>query len=223
MFHTVYKTTNLTNGKYYIGVHSTVDANDSYLGSGPVLKQAIAKYGPECFNKEILEYCGTREEALTIEAALVTEALTLDTQCYNITIGGGAPPWYKGSNHPMYGTTRPEIRKRMQDINPARLPHVKAMHAETVMVMGADGCPMKIKKAVWDPAIHPQINKGMVVVKDADGIIYRVSKDDPRYISGELVHTTKGLVLTCPHCNKTGGNSLKRWHFNNCKLKGDSV
>ena len=24
--------------------------------------------------------------------------------------------------------------------------------------------------------------------------------------------------LTCPHCNKTGGNAgMKRWHFDNCK------
>lgn len=24
--------------------------------------------------------------------------------------------------------------------------------------------------------------------------------------------------ITCPHCNKTGGNSImKRWHFDNCK------
>jgi hypothetical protein len=34
--------------------------------------------------------------------------------------------------------------------------------------------------------------------------------------------TPKGKqeLLTCPHCNKTGGgNLIKRWHFNNCKLK----
>jgi hypothetical protein len=223
MFHTVYKTTNLTNGKFYIGVHSASAAVDSYLGSGPILKQAVAKYGVESFSKEILAYCDTREEALTIEASLVTEALTLDPQCYNITIGGGAPPRYEGSNHPMYGTIRPEIKKRMQDTNPARMPHVKAKHADTVMVHGPDGQPMKIKKEIWNPETHPQINKGMIVVKDSGGNIYRVSKEDPRYISGELVHTTKGRVLICPYCDKSGGNSMKRWHFNNCKLKGDSV
>jgi hypothetical protein len=28
--------------------------------------------------------------------------------------------------------------------------------------------------------------------------------------------------VTCPHCNKTGGNSLMvRYHFDNCKLKRD--
>jgi hypothetical protein len=27
-------------------------------------------------------------------------------------------------------------------------------------------------------------------------------------------------IISCPHCNKTGGSTLmKRWHFDNCKLK----
>jgi hypothetical protein len=26
-------------------------------------------------------------------------------------------------------------------------------------------------------------------------------------------------ILTCPHCEKTGGNAMKRWHFDNCKEK----
>lgn len=26
-------------------------------------------------------------------------------------------------------------------------------------------------------------------------------------------------ILTCPHCQKTGGNAMKRWHFDNCKGK----
>lgn len=24
-------------------------------------------------------------------------------------------------------------------------------------------------------------------------------------------------MLTCPHCQKTGGNAMKRWHFDNCQ------
>lgn len=43
--YTVYKTTNIINGKYYIGVHKTTNPNDSYLGSGKAIKEAIKKYG----------------------------------------------------------------------------------------------------------------------------------------------------------------------------------
>jgi len=38
-------------------------------------------------------------------------------------------------------------------------------------------------------------------------------------------HRNKGVkqeLLTCPHCNKSGGTTMYRWHFNNCKLKGDN-
>lgn len=44
----IYETTNLKNGKKYIGKHYG-ELNDSYLGSGTLLKKAIEKYGKESF------------------------------------------------------------------------------------------------------------------------------------------------------------------------------
>lgn len=54
MKYTIYKTTNIKNGKYYIGKHQTENENDSYLGSGIALKKAIKKFGKNSFIKEIL-------------------------------------------------------------------------------------------------------------------------------------------------------------------------
>lgn len=54
ILYTVYRTTNLLNGMFYIGVHKTTNPNDSYLGSGKRLRYAIKKYGVEAFEKEIL-------------------------------------------------------------------------------------------------------------------------------------------------------------------------
>lgn len=51
----VYKTTNLVNGKIYIGKDAKNDPK--YLGSGILLKQAIKKHGRSSFVKEVLEYC----------------------------------------------------------------------------------------------------------------------------------------------------------------------
>ena len=56
----IYLTTNLKNGKQYIGR----DANNkpSYLGGGKLIREAVKKYGKENFKKEILEYCNSDEE-----------------------------------------------------------------------------------------------------------------------------------------------------------------
>ena len=54
-FHYFYKITNLNNGKYYYGVHSTTDLYDGYSGSGILLKTAYKKYGIENFTKNIIK------------------------------------------------------------------------------------------------------------------------------------------------------------------------
>jgi hypothetical protein len=43
----IYKTTNIINGKYYVG--KDINNSESYLGSGVLLKRAIKKYGKENF------------------------------------------------------------------------------------------------------------------------------------------------------------------------------
>ena len=37
-------------------------------------------------------------------------------------------------------------------------------------------------------------SKGKVVVKDNNDVIFQVSKDDPRFLSGELIHIWKGRI-----------------------------
>ena len=83
----VYKTTNKVNGKFYIGVHSTDNLDDGYLGSGTLLFRAIKKYGRQEFSVEILHFFNTKEEAYEKEKFLVSDYLG-DTLCYNIASGG---------------------------------------------------------------------------------------------------------------------------------------
>jgi hypothetical protein len=92
MYHYLYKIINTTNSKYYIGIHSTNDIDDSYMGSGIAITEAIKKHGAEFFTKEILQFFDTREDALEKEAQVVNDSLVRDLQCYNLTSGGNAPP-----------------------------------------------------------------------------------------------------------------------------------
>jgi hypothetical protein len=87
---TVYKSVNTQNNRYYIGVHETDDPHDSYLGSGPIIRRAVKKYGSAAFRKEIL-FTFEGDEAFKLayakEAELVAEALK-DPLCYNLQDGG---------------------------------------------------------------------------------------------------------------------------------------
>lgn len=49
----IYKTTDLINGKIYVGQDSKY--KETYLGSGSLIYRSIRKYGRENFKKEILE------------------------------------------------------------------------------------------------------------------------------------------------------------------------
>ena len=87
-FHFLYKIKNIINDTYYIGIHSTDNLNDGYMGSGIILKKSIKKYELENFKMEILNFVDNREELKIIENKIVNEDLLKDELCMNLQIGG---------------------------------------------------------------------------------------------------------------------------------------
>lgn len=84
----IYMTTNLQNGKKYIGKHFG-ELDDSYLGSGKLLRQAIKKYGKENFVKEILDLASSEEEnCLKEKYYIALFDATQNEMFYNIAEGG---------------------------------------------------------------------------------------------------------------------------------------
>ena len=99
MFHyLLYKTTNLINGKTYIGIHKTKDVNDGYIGSGKLLLRAIEKYGKENFQTEILLDCLSMKDLLRLEAEIVNEDFIQRNDTYNLKIGGEGGFYYINKN-----------------------------------------------------------------------------------------------------------------------------
>ena len=90
MIHFVYITTNLINGKQYVGDHSTNDLNDGYLGSGrPYLQRALRQYGKQNFKKEILEVFPSKKEAFNAQEKYIQKYNTLFPNGYNLSPTGG--------------------------------------------------------------------------------------------------------------------------------------
>ena len=67
------------------------------------------------------------------------------------------------------------------------------------------------KKRIEDNPEFVKTNLGKKFTKE--------TKDKMSDAAKEVWSARKTLVITCPHCNKTGSVNLKRWHFDNCKEK----
>lgn len=195
MYFTIYQTTNNVNGKIYVGMHKTSNINDSYLGSGKILENAIKKYGRENFKKEILYIFNTEEEMRLKEKELVTEEFCLREDTYNLCPGGKGGfgyiernkiPKFKGKQHTE--ETKNKIRKYMKS-QPSRFPKIpwnkgKEMN-ETYKLARRTPCPEEKKK--------------------------------------KLSEVFKGIKKKQYECKNCGGmfakNMLNRWHNENCNLR----
>ena len=90
MYGYIYITTNLINGKRYIGQKkSDRFLGNKYLGSGKILQEAVRKNGKENFKVDLLEECDTKEELDARERYYIKlfDAARSD-DFYNIAIGG---------------------------------------------------------------------------------------------------------------------------------------
>lgn len=108
-----YETTNLINGKIYLGVHGPTDINsfDGYIGNGIYITQphtysnptrafqfAVKKYGPKNFRRKTLAIFPNSKEgeqkAYKLEEMIVNAEFILRKDVYNVKIGGSGGASY---------------------------------------------------------------------------------------------------------------------------------
>lgn len=112
MFGYVYITTNLVNGKKYIGKRSLPEFDIHYLGSGKLLKRAIRKYGKDNFKCEVIKWCETEEELNASERYYIKKYNAQKSNMfYNISEGGD---WGNVTN----GMTEKEYEEWKAKISP---------------------------------------------------------------------------------------------------------
>jgi group I intron endonuclease len=115
----IYLTTNLVNGKKYIGSRDqTLSKNYGlYLGSGVNLKLAIKKYGRENFKRQILEEC-SKEERYNLESFYIKKYNVIeDPNFYNLADVRGT---FSGYTHSEETKAKINTKERNKKISKAR-------------------------------------------------------------------------------------------------------
>ena len=116
MYGYIYKTTNLLDGKIYIGQKKSPRfLGEEYLGSGKHLKLAVSKYGKENFKVELVEEIDSEDEMDNREIYWISYYnATDDLVGYNISNGGNVNRSMSGEHNPRYGHHMTEEEKLRQ-------------------------------------------------------------------------------------------------------------
>ncbi len=119
----VYRTTNLVNSKFYIGVHK--ETSKTYFGSGKLISFAIKKYGRENFKRETLKEFSNEQDAYAYEKELVNEEMINNPLCYNLVEGGGNPPKLYGKDHHKHWKGKKFSENHLINLTNANVKHWK--------------------------------------------------------------------------------------------------
>lgn len=118
----IYLTTNLIDGKMYIGKHCRPQFDPYYKGSGKLLWRAINKYGWDNFKVEVLKECDTRDELNINEKFYIQKYRTYygKANLYNIALGGdGGDIYSQLDDEGKYSMTR-SFRENQKELGLAR-------------------------------------------------------------------------------------------------------
>lgn len=129
----IYLTTNLINGKKYIGAHRAVRFDESYKGSGKLLWKAIDKYGWDNFKTEIIEWCSAKEELFKREKEIIAELKCVESNdYYNIADGGNGGCVYKNLDIDSYNKVIKKISdsKKNRKLTLKEKEHLDQMHKD---------------------------------------------------------------------------------------------
>lgn len=168
MFGYVYKTTNLINGKTYVGKHRRSYFDKKYYGSGKHLKSAINKYGIENFKVEVLEWCNSNKELANKEVFYIK----LLKPEYNI--------WYMPQE---YSDNQYKWQKGHIPVNKG----IKLTKEQKEFIS------IKTKEAMAKPEIKAKSYKGSMRMKDSDKreqmrqiMLKRMTPEFKSYISKQV-------------------------------------
>jgi hypothetical protein len=217
----VYKWTHLPTGKWYIGSRTAKGCHpeDGYISSSLIIKPLI-KQNPTEWEREIIK-TGTPEEMVILETTLLKSLdAKNDLMSFNQHNGDGKftrtgvvvpletrmkqSEAVKGDKHPNKGKPSPNKGK---------------VASEETRRKQSEAKEGKKRKPFTDQTIE-KMKTAAYARAEAKG--YVPCPEDLKEYFREKYTGQKKKQYTCPHCGKVGGGgSMTRWHFDNCKHKGN--
>lgn len=214
----IYKVTNLTNQKIYIGQTNNFEKRKKrhyYIAkvSNTTFHKALIKYGFDNFKWEILAECKTRTQANSLEKKYIREHGGVSNPLvYNETEGGHAfrtKVWTE-KDRAIYSDRAKKTELNKKGSTPENI----AKSVET-----------KKKAGVYNRLSERQKGENNVSkrVEVQNKISNSVKKlwEDPEYRANQVKkHLENNPTIKCVYCGKEGRKQIMmRWHFEKCKLK----
>jgi hypothetical protein len=222
MIYLYLKTHNKT-GKKYLG--KTISNPYDYSGSGKIWKHHLKKHGNDVTTKVLFESEDKTEiKKMGIYYSNLWNIVDSSNFCNLIPeqCDGGSMPWSKESRDKLSKTMtgrKCENRKLYSEEEKKKRSSIRKKfledpdHYNDLLNQMKEHChtPEATEKKSKKMSKKKWFNNGDIQIRSE-------SCPGPEWIEGRL-----GYVLSavkCPHCGKEGGSSaMKRWHFDNCKLK----
>lgn len=222
----------------YVGVSSNQKKrfyDHRYSLDNSHLRRAVEKYGWDSLIKQVL-LIADKTYCLMIEAKLRAQ----NHIGWNIVKGGGAPPESKWN----LGKTLSEETKAKISLSRKGKKHTPEMQARLNLNLLAGAANRFVNgQTPWNKGLPPLPHVVEAVRRATTGRVHseeekekRAAKLRGRKRPQHVIDAVRRALLgkpgrmlgkhykkiTCPHCGKEGGASaMPRWHFNNCKLKGN--
>lgn len=220
MYGYIYITTNLINGKKYIGKHKSKYFNPNYKGSGKYLRRAINKYGWDNFKVELVKECYSKDELDNSERIFILESGAQFSNMYYNIAPGGLGGFGSGENSPRYNKIPYNRGKSMSDEQ-----KLKISKSETGKVLSKE-TKDKISKSV-SGSNNPFYGKHHTEETKSHLSQVHTGKVVSQYVKDKISKSMKGKKfpnrkyrLVCKSCGlEFLGNCPTSKLCNNCKRR----
>lgn len=205
-----------------------------YFTSSPRVKDLIEQYGKDSFDVSVIYQFGDHTVCYWLEQLLIKESIK-DPLCLNKHYIDPDSDTRKFSRAGTPHTDK--AKKKLRDCNLGKTRSSVSIDKlkRTVSNKTADEklqTSLKISAAAKNrPPITEETRVKLRKLK-VDTTAYTAAafaREAKKKINGfkvspetckKLANVNQGRkqeIIQCPHCDKSGGNSMRRWHFNNCK------